>query len=64
MGLIRLKDSYRQFCPQLQERYEQEYRKAFLVELNSAYVALTRAVEELYVFVPSKVGNTVNPPGF
>ena len=64
MGLIRLKDSYRQFCPQLQERYEQEYRKAFLVELNSAYVALTRAVEELYVFVPSKVGNTVNPARF
>ncbi len=64
MGLIRLKESYRQFCPELQARYEQEYKKAFLVELNSAYVALTRAIEELYVFVPAKVGNTVNPAMF
>lgn len=64
MGLIRMKESYRQFCPELQARYEQEYKKAFLVELNSAYVALTRAIEELYVFVPAKVGNTVNPAKF
>jgi len=64
MGLVRLKESYRQFCPELQERYEQEYKKAFLVELNSTYVALTRAIEELYIFVPFKVGNTVNPAKF
>jgi len=64
LNLIRLKESYRQFCPELQERYEQEYKKAFLVELNTAYVALTRAIEELYVFVPARVGNTVNPAMF
>ena len=64
MSLIRLKESYRQFCPELQARYEQEYKKSFLVELNSAYVALTRAIEELYVFVPARVGNTVNPAKF
>jgi ATP-dependent helicase/nuclease subunit A len=64
LSLIRLKESYRQFCPELQARYEQEYKKAFLVELNSVYVALTRAIEELYVFVPSRVGNTVNPAIF
>jgi len=64
MSLIRLKESYRQFSPELQERYEQEYRKSFLVELNSTYVALTRAIEELYIFVPSRVGNTVNPARF
>jgi ATP-dependent helicase/nuclease subunit A len=64
MNLIRLKESYRQFCPELQARYEQEYKKSFLVELNSAYVALTRAIEELYIFVPAKVGNTVNPAKF
>ena len=54
MNLIRLKESYRQFCPELQARYEQEYKKAFLVELNIAYVALTRAIEELYIFVPPR----------
>jgi ATP-dependent exoDNAse (exonuclease V) beta subunit len=64
LSLVRIKESYRQFCPQLQDRYEQEYRKAFLVELNTAYVALTRAIEELYVFVPAKVGNAVNPAMF
>jgi len=64
MNLIRLKESYRQFCPELQLRYEQEYKKSFLVELNCAYVALTRAIEELYVFIPAKVGNTVNPAKF
>jgi ATP-dependent exoDNAse (exonuclease V) beta subunit len=64
LSLIRLKESYRQFCPELQARYEQEYKKAFLVELNNTYVALTRAIEELYVFVPSRVGNTVNPAMF
>ena len=64
LSLIRLKESYRQFCPELQVRYEQEYKKAFLVELNSAYVALTRAIEELYIFVPARVGNSVNPARF
>jgi len=64
LSLIRLKEIYRQFCPELQARYEQEFRKAFLVELNSTYVALTRAIEELYIFVPSRVGNTVNPARF
>ena len=64
LSLMRIKESYRQFCPQLQARYEQEYRKAFLGELNSVYVALTRAIEELYIFVPSRVGNTVNPAKF
>ena len=64
MSLIRLKECYREFCPELQARYEQEYKKSFLVELNSTYVALTRAIEELYVFVPSRVGNTVNPAMF
>jgi len=64
LSLVRLKESYRQFCPELQVRYEQEYKKAFLVELNATYVALTRAIEELYIFVPSRVGNIVNPAQF
>jgi len=64
MSLVRIKESYRQFCPELQQRYEQEYKKAFLVELNSVYVAMTRAIEELYVYVPSRVGNTINPARF
>jgi ATP-dependent exoDNAse (exonuclease V) beta subunit len=64
LSLIRLKETYRQFSPELQARYEQEYKKAFLVELNATYVALTRSIEELYIFVPARVGNTVNPAKF
>ncbi|MDE1921701.1 MAG: UvrD-helicase domain-containing protein [Candidatus Omnitrophica bacterium] len=64
LELLRIKESYRKFCPPLQERYEQEYRKSFLTELNSVYVALTRAIEELHIFVPGRVGNTVNPASF
>ncbi len=64
MNLIRLKESYRNFCPELQARYEAEYKKSFLVELNNTYVALTRAIEELYIFVPSRVGNAINPAVF
>jgi len=64
MSLIRIKEKYREFCPELQERYEKEYKKAFLVELNSVYVALTRSIEELYVFIPHRVGNTINPAKF
>lgn len=64
MNLIRIKEKYREFCPELQARYEQEYRRAFLIELNSVYVALTRAIEELYVFIPHRVGNAVNPAVF
>jgi len=64
MSLIRNKEKYREFCPELQTRYEQEYKKSFLIELNNIYVAMTRAIEELYIFVPGKVGNTVNPAKF
>lgn len=62
--LVRLKESYRTFCPELQTLYENEYKKAFLLELNTIYVALTRAVEELYIFIPERCGNSINPARF
>ncbi len=64
MGLVRLKENYRTFCPQLQTKYEVEYKKAFLLELNTIYVALTRAIEELYIFIPMRSGNSVNNAWF
>lgn len=62
--LVRLKDKYRQFSPELNELYEFEYRQSFLSELNNVYVALTRAVSELYVFLPTKAGGQSNPAQF
>lgn len=62
--LVRLKDKYRHFSPQINDLYEKEYKHSFLSELNTIYVALTRAVHELYIFVPSKAGSGSNPAQF
>ena len=60
MELIRLKGKYYGFSEELYRIYAREYKTAFLSELNNIYVALTRAKEELYLFVPNKAGNRLN----
>ncbi|MBL8014302.1 MAG: UvrD-helicase domain-containing protein [Candidatus Omnitrophica bacterium] len=62
--LVRLKDKYRMFSERIDRIYQQEYKRALMTELNNVYVALTRAVHELYVFIPSKAGNGFNPAQF
>ncbi len=59
MSLIRLTEKSRMFSPLLEEAYGREYGRCFIDELDSIYVALTRAKDELYVFVP-KVGRRPN----
>ncbi|MBI3314328.1 MAG: UvrD-helicase domain-containing protein [Candidatus Omnitrophica bacterium] len=59
--LLRLKNSYGVFCEDLRERFHAEYKKEFFAQLNSVYVALTRAKWEMYIFVPERAGNAVNP---
>ncbi len=58
--LIRLKSKYLKFSEKLNDMYSGEYKKAFLSELNNIYVALTRAVDEMYVFMPSRYGSNTN----
>src|SRR3989344_4121531 len=60
LELLRLKSKYYPFSEDLYAIYAQEYKKALLVELNNIYVALTRAQDELYAFLPQKVGNSFN----
>ena len=60
LALLRLKSKYYNFSDELYQIYAQEYKKAFLTELNNIYVALTRAQDELYAFIPRKVGNSFN----
>ena len=60
LALLRLKSKYYNFSDELYQIYAQEYKKAFMAELNNIYVALTRARDELYVFLPQKVGNSFN----
>ncbi len=52
--LRRVTEKYRSFSPQIDAVYRSQYLKCFIDELNVAYVGLTRAREELYVFVPQK----------
>jgi ATP-dependent helicase/nuclease subunit A len=51
--LRRVSKKYRKFSPVLQEAYCREYQRAFVDELNAVYVALTRAREGLFIFVPA-----------
>lgn len=60
LRLLRLKKAYRGFNEALNQIYALEYKKAFLSELNSIYVALTRAQYELYGLIPKKIGNSFN----
>ena len=62
--LVRFKEKYKKFSDELCEMYSREYKRMFLTELNSVYVALTRAKYEMYVFIPKKIGNAVNPLRF
>ncbi len=58
--LVRFKDKYRKFSEELAGLYAEEYKKAFLIELNNIYVALTRAQYEIHAFIPKRVGNNAN----
>ena len=60
LKLLRLKQSYCHFSPTLENIYRQEYKMAFIDELNNVYVSLTRAKDELYVFIPDKVKRSAN----
>ena len=58
--LLRIKSKYLMFSTKLEEIRHREYIKSFVSELNNIYVALTRASEEMHVFVPKKTGNSFN----
>lgn len=60
MNLLRLKKKYLKFSPELEAIYAREYKKNFLTELNNIYVALTRPQNELYGFIPKKIGSSFN----
>lgn len=60
LRLIRLKSIYRIFSEKLNEKYQNEYKKSFIDELNNIYVAFTRSKYELYVFIPADSSNRLN----
>lgn len=53
--LRRIAPKYRSYAPAVAELYAQEYLRSLIDELDAVYVALTRAREELYVFLPQSL---------
>ncbi len=64
LGLLRITKKHRLYSQWLEEIYVQNYRKAFIDELNNTYVAFTRAQYELYIFIPYKSGKGNNKAWF
>jgi len=60
LRLLKLKDQYYKFSENLYNIYRRHYISAMFAELNSIYVSLTRAKDELYCFIPKKVGTSFN----
>jgi len=62
LQLIHLKKRYTQLSDELKKVWQLEYQNAFIDELACLYVALTRAIEELYVFVSERLSyRSFNP---
>ncbi len=52
LRLVRIQKEHHNFSKELRDLYEEEYKKTLVDELNVLYVAMTRAKEHLYFFVP------------
>jgi len=60
LRLMRIKNKYLPFSQELRAVHHREYVQSFLNEINSIYVALTRAEQEMYIFIPERVGTGEN----
>lgn len=57
LQMINASKDYLDYLDELKIMYQEEYTKQFCDELNLIYVALTRAIFNLVVFIPSKFSN-------
>lgn len=58
LSLVRLDRKYAQLSNRVAYLLKEEYKRSFIDELNTLYVAMTRAENELYIFIPfSETGN-------
>ena len=60
MELLRIKSEYLTYSDHLYQIYRGQAVEALFSELNNIYVSLTRAEEEMYVFVPERAGTSIN----
>lgn len=61
--LRRITEKTKIFSPSLDALWRREYLKSFIDELNTVYVALTRAEEELYIFATKDSRGTISLSG-
>jgi len=64
LKLLSLKKSYLGFSRKLEQIYRNEYTANLADELNSVYVAFTRAKNELYCYIPKKSSGSFNLANF
>lgn len=52
LPLVRLDRKYAQLSNRIAYLFKEEYKRSLIDELNTLYVSLTRAENELYIFIP------------
>ena len=60
LSLVKLNRDYAAYSQELGRLYGDNLKKSLIDELNAVYVAVTRAKDELYIYVPEKSGNKKN----
>jgi ATP-dependent exoDNAse (exonuclease V) beta subunit len=65
-GLVlkKLTPKHKLFSAGLAAEYDREYTRAMVNELDTAYVAMTRAKDELHILIPPKAGSSKNIAGY
>jgi len=64
LSLRRLDSKYAKLSSLIRTEYRKEYKKSFIDELNTIYVAFTRAQNELYIFIPHGMAWSSNAARF
>ena len=60
LDLVRLRKEYCFYSEKLSGEYRSEYVKSLIDELDIFYVAMTRAMYEMYLFIPENAGSGKN----
>ncbi len=67
LSLLRLDEKYAMLSDEIREEFQHNFMGDFIDELNAIYVALTRAKNEMYIFIPdhkNNVGRLLIPKEF
>jgi ATP-dependent exoDNAse (exonuclease V) beta subunit len=60
LTMVKLTSKYHRLSDKIAKQYKEEYIKSLIDELNTIYVALTRAKNEMHIFIPYAATGTKN----